>query len=75
VAGAGNFSLHHCVQTGSGALSLGIKQQHVNLRSRMHGAIPPLPKYAFMAWCSVEAQGQLCFALLWLCCAFHFPHL
>jgi hypothetical protein len=25
------------------------------------GAIPPLPQYAFMAWCSVkiEAQGQL----------------
>jgi hypothetical protein len=25
----------------------------------MSGAIPPLPQYAFMAWCSVEAQGQL----------------
>jgi hypothetical protein len=25
----------------------------------MHGAIPPLPEYAFMAWCLVEAQGQL----------------
>jgi len=24
----------------------------------MHGAIPPLPQYAFMAWCSVKAQGQ-----------------
>jgi len=24
----------------------------------MRGAIPPLPQYAFMAWCSVEAQGQ-----------------
>jgi len=23
------------------------------------GAILPLPQYAFMAWCSVEAQGQL----------------
>jgi hypothetical protein len=21
--------------------------------------IPPLPQYAFMAWCSVKAQGQL----------------
>jgi hypothetical protein len=29
------------------------------LRSRMHGAIPLLPQYAFMAWCSVKAQGQL----------------
>jgi hypothetical protein len=25
----------------------------------MSGAIPPL-LYAFMAWCSVKAQGQLC---------------
>jgi len=25
----------------------------------MLGAIPPLPQYAFMAWCSVKAQGQL----------------
>jgi hypothetical protein len=25
----------------------------------MSGAIPPLPQYAFMARCSVKAQGQL----------------
>jgi len=25
----------------------------------MRGAAPPLPPYAFMAWCSVKAQGQL----------------
>jgi hypothetical protein len=25
----------------------------------MHGAIPPLPQYAFMAWCLVKAGGQL----------------
>jgi hypothetical protein len=25
----------------------------------MSGVIPPLPQYAFMAWCSVKAQGQL----------------
>jgi len=25
----------------------------------MSEAIPPLPQYAFMAWCLVEAQGQL----------------
>jgi hypothetical protein len=25
----------------------------------MGGAIPPLPQYAFMALCSVKAQGQL----------------
>jgi len=25
----------------------------------MRGALPPLPQPAFMAWCSVKAQGQL----------------
>jgi hypothetical protein len=25
----------------------------------MSGALPSLPQYAFMAWCSVKAQGQL----------------
>jgi hypothetical protein len=25
----------------------------------MRGAIPPLSQYAFTAWCSVKAQGQL----------------
>jgi hypothetical protein len=25
----------------------------------MSVAIPPLPQYAFIAWCSVKAQGQL----------------
>jgi hypothetical protein len=25
----------------------------------MSGTIPPLPQYAFMAWCSVKAQGQI----------------
>jgi hypothetical protein len=25
----------------------------------MSGAILPFPQYAFMAWCSVKAQGQL----------------
>jgi hypothetical protein len=29
----------------------------------MRGAIPPLPQYASMAWCSVKAQGQLYFTL------------
>jgi len=43
----------------SGALFLGVKQPdvklithfHLVLRSRMHGTIPLLPKYTFMAWC------------------------
>jgi hypothetical protein len=32
---------------------------HLNLvpRSKMHGAISPLPQYAFMAWCSVKSIG------------------
>jgi hypothetical protein len=25
----------------------------------MSGAILPVPQYAFMAWCSVKAQGQV----------------
>jgi len=25
----------------------------------MSGTIPSFPQYAFMAWCSVKAQGQL----------------
>jgi hypothetical protein len=25
----------------------------------MSGAMPPLPQYAFTAWCSVKAEGQL----------------
>jgi nitroimidazol reductase NimA-like FMN-containing flavoprotein (pyridoxamine 5'-phosphate oxidase superfamily) len=28
----------------------------------MSGAIPPLPQYASMAWCSVKAQGKLYFS-------------
>jgi hypothetical protein len=31
----------------------------------MSGAIPLLPQYAFMAWCSVKAQGQLYLYLLY----------
>jgi hypothetical protein len=31
----------------------------------MSGAIPPLPQYAFMAWCLVKAKGQL-YLLLYL---------
>jgi hypothetical protein len=27
--------------------------------SRTLEAVPPLPQHAFMAWCSVKAQGQL----------------
>jgi hypothetical protein len=25
----------------------------------MHGVLPPLPRYAFMAWCPIKPQGQL----------------
>jgi len=33
---------------------------HIHLvpGSRMRGAIPPLPQYAFMAWCSVKKKAQ-----------------
>jgi hypothetical protein len=83
---AGNFPLHHRIQTGSGAHPasypmgtrgsfLGGKAAgactltthlHIVPRSRMRGAIPPL-QYAFMAWCSVEAQEQLYLYLYLLC--------
>jgi hypothetical protein len=28
-------------------------------RARIRGVILPFPQYAFMAWCSIQAQGQL----------------
>jgi hypothetical protein len=34
-----------------------------NAEVKASGAIPPLPQYAFTAWCSVKAQGQLCLYL------------
>jgi hypothetical protein len=34
----------------------------------MCGAIPPLPQYAFMAWCSVKAQGQLHLYKFYIAC-------
>jgi len=62
----GNFSLHHRVQTGSEAHPASYPMDsresfpggdmkltthlHLVLRSRIHGAILPLPQYAFMAW-------------------------
>jgi hypothetical protein len=80
-AGAGNFSLHHRVQNGSGAYPasypMGIRgffpggwsgrcvklttQFHLMPRSRMRGAIPPLPQYVFMAWCFVKYRDSFTF--------------
>jgi hypothetical protein len=73
-AGAGNFSLHHRFQTGSGTHPAsyqmgtrfsfperGVKlTAHLHLlpRSRMLVTIPPLPQYIFMARCWVKAQGK-----------------
>jgi hypothetical protein len=31
---------------------------HLVPRSRMLGAMPLHPQYAFMEWCSIKAQGQ-----------------
>jgi hypothetical protein len=52
-----------------GALSLGVKERgreattHLHLlpRSRMHGAIPPLSQYVFMAWCLVKHRDNFTF--------------
>jgi hypothetical protein len=60
---------HPPIQWVPGAHSLGVKrpgrEDHSPPSSaggqRMSGAIPPLPKYAFMAWCSIKAQGHLYF--------------
>jgi hypothetical protein len=49
-----------------GALSLRVKRQEVKLTTHLHpgpssrmlGAIPPLPQYAFMAWCSVKKHKE-----------------
>jgi len=44
-----------------GGNAVGREAGHSRLvpESRMRGAIPPLFPCAFMAWCSVKAQGQL----------------
>jgi len=47
-----------------GALSLGLKwlcceidhSPPSNAKVRMHGAVPPLPQYAFIAWCSIKSR-------------------
>jgi hypothetical protein len=51
--GAGNFSLHHRVQNGSGAYPASYP--------RVPGA---LSRYAFMAWCLVRAQEVYLHAFL-----------
>jgi hypothetical protein len=80
-AGAENFSLHHRVQTGSGAhpascpmgtryqgaFSLGIKRPGFEAdhsppsSAAFKNALcyTSTPQYAFKAWCSVKAQGQV----------------
>jgi hypothetical protein len=37
----------------------------------MRGAVHPLPQYAFMAWCSVKAQGQLYLYLYSVLCYYY----
>jgi hypothetical protein len=87
--GAGNFSLHHRVQKGSGAHTAsypmgtrgsflggqsgwGVKlttRIHLVPRSRMLGAIPPFPQYAFMAWCFVKHRDNFTFTSSYLASA------
>jgi hypothetical protein len=81
-AGAGNSSLHHRVQNGSGVHLASYSTStrgsfpsgkaagawgwplHLVPRSRMRGAIPPLPQYIFMAWCLVKHRDNFTFTLL-----------
>jgi hypothetical protein len=51
----GNFSLPPCPEQLQGSLSL------LLLRLKMHGAIPPLLKCVFMAWCSVKHRNNFTF--------------
>jgi hypothetical protein len=54
-----------------GAPSLGVKRRSVKLtthlplvpRSKMHGAVPPFPQYASLAWCLVKHRDK--FTLVW----------
>jgi hypothetical protein len=41
-----------------------ITHLHLVPRSRMHGAIPPLPQYVFMAWCLVKHRDIFLLHLL-----------
>jgi hypothetical protein len=50
------------IQWVPGALPQGVKlTTHLHLvpKSRKHGAMPLLPKYAFVAWYLVKLQGKL----------------
>jgi hypothetical protein len=80
-AEAGNFSLHHRVQNGSGAHPASYPMDNwgsflggkaagawswpltsIQCRGqRIRGAIPPVPKYVFMAWCLVEHRDNFTF--------------
>jgi hypothetical protein len=61
------------IQWVPGALSLGVKRSGVKLTTELHlvlkprkrGAIPAIPQYAFMAWCSVKAQEQFYLSNTW----------
>jgi len=39
---------------------------HLVLRSRMHAAIPTLPQYVVMVWCSVKRTGTTLFFVIHL---------
>jgi len=70
---------HHCVQTGSGAhpasypTGTGVSfpggkaagaWSYLVPKSRMRGAIPPLPPKVFMAWCLVKHGDNFTFSYL-----------
>jgi hypothetical protein len=71
--GAGNFCLHHRIQTGSGAHPAsypidtwcpfpGRESDHSlpsSAEDKNAWNYASIPQYAFMAWCWIEAQGRL----------------
>jgi hypothetical protein len=51
---------------------------HLVPRSRLRGAIPPLPQYVFMAWCLVKHRDNFTFTFTFMdgqfCCFFRTGH-
>jgi hypothetical protein len=61
-AGAGDFSLWHCVQTGSAARAWSWPlTSNYSRCQRMRGTVSPLPQYVLMVWCLVKFRDNFTF--------------